>query len=377
MAGIDISKLNKPKVDTSKATGKSLFERDIKLGSGGANDRFRENFFLQIATMLEAGMDLRAVLELVQKENKKASLKELVGTVLNKVVRGASFWEALRDSNKFSAYEYYSIQIGEETGKLQGVSYELAAYYTRRIKQKRQFVSALSYPVVILVVSVLAVGFMLGFIVPMFTDVFKRFGGELPYITRLLVSIANQLTTNFHIIIIAFTAISVGLYFLIKIDKVRNSLSQAIIKVPIIGSLIKAIYLARFCTSLSLLLGSKVALLEALKLVRQMVNFYPVSSPIEKIERDILQGVQLHEALGKFNIYDSQFIALIKVGEEVNKLDSFLARLANRYSDLVEQRTQLLNTFLEPLMIVFLGGMIGLILVAMYLPMFQLSTEIL
>lgn len=374
MAGINIKSLS---TDISKQNaGRSIWTRDLSIGNKKPSIAFKERFFLELATLLEAGMDLKAVLELLEQEYKNEKETQTVKQVKGKVVAGASFSEALQKVGSFSAYEYYSVKIGEETGQLVKVAYEIASYYSRKRKQRKQIISALSYPMVIMLTSFLAVGFMLGFIVPMFTDVFKRFNGELPYITQLIINLSGFITDHLYSGMAFLLVAIAALYFISSFQAVQRSFSMAILKIPVLGSFIKTVYLARFNTSLALLVASKVPLLEALKLVGLMVNFYPIERAIKQMEGDILQGESFHLSLGKHAIFSNQMVAMIKVGEEVNKLDVFLERMAMRCEEDIDQRTQLLTTFLEPFMIIVLGIMVGVILVAMYLPMFELSTSI-
>jgi type IV pilus assembly protein PilC len=156
----------------------------------------------------------------------------------------------------------------------------------------------------------------------------------------------------------------------------RRASSGFILFLPIIGPIISRVYLARFCGAFGLLTGSKVPLLQAISLIKQMIQFYPIHSSLEQVEQNILLGESLHQSLARFAIYDPRLIALLKVGEEVNKLDFFFYKLASQYNEEVEYRASVLSSALEPLIIIFLGAVVGIILVAMYLPLFELSTNI-
>lgn len=379
MAGVDLKAFQaqqKKKAPQKEKAAESIMNRELSLFPYRLSDKKKEAFYLELSTMLQAGMDLRSVLEMVVEEQKKKKDQAIFAAIQEGLIRGSSFSEALQKSGYFTPYEYYSVQIGEETGQLPVVLQQLSDFFRYKLKQKRQIMNALSYPVLILLSSVGAVGFMLSFIIPMFSDVFKRFGGELPYITKLIISLSNGLTENAGLLALGVAGLIAFFLFLRKQPSFGRFASLLLVKVPVLGSLVKNIYLARFCSSMALLTGAKVPLLNAVALVRQMIDFYPVVSPLEKIEADIMRGNSLHRSLGAFPIFDTKMRALIKVGEEVNQLDVFFDRLASHYTDAVEQQTLTLNTFLEPLMIVFLGLIIGFILIAMYLPMFQLSSGI-
>ena len=326
--------------------------------------------------MIAAGVDIKAALDLVEEEQKREKHTAIIRNIKAQVVNGSSFSESLRDSGQFTPYEYYSIQIGEEIGQLSPVLQELATYFTQKLKQRRQFVSALSYPLLVLFTSLGAVGFMLYFIVPMFSDVFKRFGGELPYITQLIIDLSQGLGDYLLIILLIVGGITASLVMVSTKTWFMRISSRLLIRVPIFGSVYAGIHLARFCSSMTLLIGAQVPLLRAIQLVRQMISFYPIRSALVQVEQDIMAGKSLHQSLSQFSIFDSRLVALVKVGEEVNQLATFFGKLSTHYSEEVEHKTSLLSTFMEPLMIIFLGLVVGFILIAMYLPMFQLSTSI-
>ena len=326
--------------------------------------------------MISAGVDIKAALDLAEEEQTQAKHATIIRDIKTQIINGASFSEALQQSGYFTPYEYYSIQIGEEIGQLSPVLHELAGYFTQKGKQRRQFISALSYPLLVLVTSLGAVGFMLYFIVPMFSDVFKRFGGELPYITQLIINLSQGLSTHIGTILLAMGGLVAVLVFVSKKAWFERLNAQLLVKVPVFGKVYTGIHLARFCSSMTLLIGAQVPLLRAVQLVRQMVRFYPIRTALSQVEQDIMAGQSLHQSLAQFGIFDARLVALVKVGEEVNQLSTFFGKLATHYSEEVEHKTSLLSTFMEPLMIIFLGLVVGFILIAMYLPMFQLSTSI-
>lgn len=382
MAGLDLKKYSKKITKESKEkseTGGDIFSflsKDINLFSNKLSDKKKEAFYSEMAVLISAGVDIRASLQLIEEEQTKKSNKEIIRQIKEDIIKGATLSEAFQRSNNFTPYEYYSIQIGEETGKLSQVLTQLSKFYVSKLKQKRQFISALSYPLLILFTSIGAVTFMLYFIVPMFSDIFKRFGGELPGTTQFIISASNVLSENIVYLLLFIGLVTI--FVVLNRNKIwfKKYLALVVIKIPVLGQVVKGIYLARFCSSMHLLIGSKVPLLRALQLIKQMINFYPISQSLSGIETAILQGEQLNQALSRYKIYERRLVALIKVGEEVNQLDVFFGKLATSYTEDVEHRTSLLGTFLEPILIIFLGVVVGFILIAMYLPMFQLSTSI-
>jgi len=372
----EIEKRKKKKTQSSSIDFKALLEKDIKLFPVKFKDKDKEAFYLELSTLLVAGLDIRSALELIEAEQTKPKHAEIMRSIIDNLINGDSLWEALQKTTYFTPYEYYSVQIGEETGKIHLVLDQLYHFYSNKLKQRRQFVGALSYPIIILFTSIGAVGFMLLFIVPMFSDVFKRFGGELPYLTHLIIQFSEAVQSNFIWLTSVCALAAVMLYRSRNTPWLRKNSSRVVRHIPVIGKIIYSIQLARFCSSMSLLLGSKVPLIRSLDLISQMVTFYPLQITLSPLASDVMNGSPLHISMSNFPVFNRKMISLIKVGEEVNKLDTFFDKLAKQYSVEVDHQTGLLNTFLEPAMIIFLGGVVGFILLAMYLPMFQLSTSI-
>jgi type IV pilus assembly protein PilC len=297
------------------------------------NDKKKEYLYLELSSLLLAGINLKTSLELVTAEQEKESDKKLFAAIQDSVLNnGIALSKALEKSGKFSLYEVYSIQIGEETGQLAIVLQDLAKYYQGRIKQRRKIVSTLSYPCMVLLSSFGAVYFMLKVVVPMFADVLKRFGGQLPWITELVITISKGLETYF----LPVFPVDYSYRCFPFPDAQNNTLPQNLfrfrIKVPVAGNLVKKIYLGRFCNSMRLLTGSHVPLLRAIALSRQMVGWYPIESSLQKVEDDILNGKSLHQSLQQFKIYPSKMIQLVRIGEESNKLDYFFAKIAEQYA---------------------------------------------
>jgi len=380
MPSIDLSRYQakktvKPSKQKDEGGLMALLNRDISFGSKELNDKKKEYLYLELGSLLQAGINLKSSFELITADQQKEKDKELYKKIQEAVLGGTTFSQALQQTGKFSLYEVYSLQIGEETGKLIEVLADLAKFYQNKIKQRRKIVSALTYPCVVLTTSLGAVFFMLKFVVPMFGDVFKRFGGQLPWITEKIISVSNAMENNFWRFIILVALIVGFILFTRKTQKFKQIFSQTLLRTPLIGNLVQKIYLARFCNSMRLLINAKLPLLRAIALIRQMINYYPIESSLQKVEDDIMKGKSLHESLQQFKVYPSKMIQLIKVGEETNQLDLFFGKISEQYIDEVEYKTSTLSSMMEPLIIIFLGLIVGVILIAMYLPLFQMSNS--
>jgi len=315
-------------------------------------------------------------LDLIADEQKKEKDKQLFKEIKDYVVNGGSLSEAMEKSKKFSIYECYSVQIGEETGKIIMILKELSEFFRKKINQKRQFTSALAYPVLVMLTSFGMVIFMMTTVVPMFSGMYERFGAELPWITQMVIAASKIFTDYFYLLLLFIISVFVLVVTQKKEEWFRNYSSRIILRIPILGEMVRKIYIARFCHFMTLLTSSKIPLVRSLKLIHQMIGYYPIEKSLEKAELDIIKGVSLHKTLSEFPIYYSKMITLIKIGEEVNQLDSFFEKISHQYSDEVDHQSALLKSLIEPLMILFLAGVVGTIIVAMYLPLFQLSTVI-
>ncbi|TAJ09158.1 type II secretion system F family protein [Marinilabiliaceae bacterium JC017] len=338
-------------------------------------DKAKEYFYLELYSMLEAGMDLKKALDVFINQQKKEVDKNLFQQISDHLINGKTLSECMQLSQVFTPYEYYCVQIGEESGQQLKVLNELALFFSNKVKVRKQLLKSLSYPIVILISSVGAVSFMMAFIVPMFTDIFKRFNGELPGLTRFFIALSGVLSKNSLLILIVLVAGGLGLGYLFQNKEFKKRVQQFYIRIPYVGGLVSGVYNARFCSSMSLLIGAKVPLINAIQLVKKMVDFYPIQTALIRVEEEIMKGHSFHSSLSKENLFDEKTISMIRIGEEVNRLDVFFEKLHQRFMDEVDMKSNALNTFLEPLIIMLLGLVIGLILVAMYLPMFKLSTS--
>lgn len=381
MSGINLKDIN-TKIDLTSASDSDgsaswmdFLNKDFQLFGNKFDDKKKVSFYMELGILISAGVDIRSTLDIIEHEQSDKKDAKMFSELKEFIIRGGSLSDALQASGKFSNYEFYSIQIGEETGKMPEVLKELTSYYQGKIKQSRQIVSALTYPAIVLTTSFGAVFFMMNFIVPMFTDVFKRFGGELPAITQIILNISTFIRAYSLAGILILITIIIALYSQRKKELFRKYFSKFLLRIPIVGGIVSHIYLARFCQSMTLLIGSKIPLLKALEMVKVMIGFYPIEQSLILIQERILQGDSLNKSLEEHKIFPKRMVSLIKVGEEVNQLELFFGTIAQQYTDETEHKTAMISSLMEPFLIIFLGLVVGVILVSMYLPLFQLSNS--
>jgi type IV pilus assembly protein PilC len=358
-----------------KLSQRDLFSREISLPAmrGQSQIRIKHGFFSELSVLLSAGMDLRSSFEIIISGLIKESQKVFYDGIFSSILKGDSLADSLKKSDVFTVYDCYSVRIGEESGTLARVISELAEFYAKRIWQRKQVLSALTYPILVLCTTILSMYFMLSFVVPMFEDVFLRFSGELPAITRFVINLSDSFPLFLAFLILSLL-FSGGLCWYYRNEEwYRKYTSILLMRLPVLGKVTALVYRVRFCQTLKLLLGSGVHLLESVALVREMIGFYPYEKALEKIHSDLSEGRSLAEAMEPFIIFDRRLIALTRVAEEVNKLEMMYDQLYQVYTAELDNRIKTMNSLLEPVLIIFVGGLVAFILISMYLPIFQIG----
>ncbi|TGV01057.1 type II secretion system F family protein [Flavivirga rizhaonensis] len=362
-----------------KEKKKNVFNTDINFSTSvfkRFSDKQKEDFYREFSTLIKSGVDFNQALEILTGQQKSKFIKSIYKTINDDVVKGKSLHQAIQNYKYFSPYEYYSIKIGEDTRRLPAIFDQLQKFFSRKIKMKRQVVSVLAYPVFVLLITFGVLYFMLNFVVPMFASVFQQFGKELPEITQFVVNVSN----NFNVIISVILGVVLLMFVTHKLlkqhDVYKRTTSKILLKTPYFGSLIKKIYLARFCQSFGLLLSAKTPLITSIELTEKMISFYPLKKALSQTKKDILKGETLADSLKKHTFFTPKIISLTAIGEQINELDTMYDGLANQYNDDVDHSTKMIGTILEPIMIVIIGGIVGFIMIAMYSPIFNLSKVI-
>ncbi|UBZ13986.1 type II secretion system F family protein [Flagellimonas marinaquae] len=371
--GVDISTYRSSRPKTAvKKEGKVAKLLELELNKGFSNKN-KVEFYKEFATLLNSGVDFRQALDILKNQQKKKVHQEFIADITKQVVKGKSLYAAFKDSGKFSPYEYYSIKIGEETRKLGKVLNELSQFFDRKVKTKRQMISVFTYPSFVLILTLGVLYFMLQYVVPMFSSVFRQFGKELPALTKKVIVLSENFTGIMVASLLTFTVL-LALHYLYRRNVAYKAFrAKALLKVPFLGKLVHQVYTTRFCQSMSLLLGAKTPLITSLELVHKMIGFYPFESSLERVKADVSKGEQLSTALSKHSVYDFKMISMVSVAERVNTLDEMFERLALQYEEETQHQTKMIGVVVEPLIIVIIGSIVGVVLIAMYSPMFDLS----
>jgi type IV pilus assembly protein PilC len=351
-----------------------FWKRDITLFRKGLSDARKERLFRELHLLLHAGVDPRSVLDLLLKAQKDDAARRIMSAVREGVMRGQLLSTAMEGGGAFTEYEVQSIRIGEESGRLPPVCLQLADHHAEHLKLMRMVRQAFAYPAFILCITLGVVFFMMNVVVPMFAQVFARSGAELPALTQHVLSVSAFLRDTWYILLMLLVGVALGLV-LVRKNSTWLVWSERIgLRLPVLGPLRHRALLARFCKSMAFLLHSGSPLDRALELSERMSTSPRLRAALASIRTQVIRGSSLQQAMAQHAVFDGQLVAMIGVAEEVKQLDTMFARLGERYAADVQHRTAILGSVLEPATILVIACLVGTVLVAMYLPMFKLST---
>ncbi|MFC6859194.1 type II secretion system F family protein [Zunongwangia atlantica] len=363
---------------TRKSTGKisNVLQQEISFSGGKWNTKKKEQFFTELSVLLISGIDLRQSLELLSEENKSKKESSFFKSVYVGVVNGIPFFETLKSTSKFSNYEIETLRVGEATGNLGVVTQDLGEFCKKKNDQRRQVVSALTYPVIVILTALVVVFFMMNYVVPLFKDIFEQNNVELPGITKFILGFSEFLQDNVYAIFIGFILIIGGYFILRKYDWYRRIMAYTMLKIPLIGDFMKAIYILRFIQVMKLLANSKISITESLEMSRSLISFYPLKEAIKRINENVVKGAKLSASFREHAIFDTRIITLLKVAEETNQTEFIFEKLYEQYSKELDYKSKQFANLLNPLLTILIGAIVGIVLIAMYLPMFKLSSVI-
>ncbi len=367
---------NKTKKKESSFDIDTLLKKEINVFGSSFSNKKKEAFYIELSVLLNAGLELKDALELIGAEQRKEVDKKIFQSIVEELISGKNLSEAIKAQKHFSEYEYYSLQIGEKTGTLKKVSEELGVFYQRKNEQRRLVMNALSYPIVVICTAILAVFFMLRFVVPMFADIFKQNKVELPWITQQIIALSNTFEKYYWVVLLFIIGMFVFVLVFKNKDWYKKIYTSFLLKIPFVGNFVRKIKIAQFTQAITLLVSAKVPLLNGIQITEKMIDFYPLQKALKKVEESILQGKSLHQSIKSESIFDPKMSSLIKVAEETNQVETIFNRLTYQYTKEIEHQSKMLSATVEPLIILVLGSIVAVILVAMYLPMFKLSTVI-
>jgi|TARA_R110002020_G_scaffold103640_3_gene242849 type IV pilus assembly protein PilC len=373
--GLKIS-ANKNKHQTATEKKKTILDQDIHLFGSKFSNSIKEDFYSELSILLQSGINLQRSLQLISEIQKKDKISKIIQEIEHSIVNGVPFSEALKKRKEFSSYEHKAILIGEQTGELPRIIEDLRKYFNRKNELKRQITSSLAYPITVLILAVVVVWFMLRYVVPMFVDIFQQNKVDLPWLTSQIVNISDFFNAHSWSILIVLILIILLYRYISKKDLYHRVIGSLQLKIPVFGDYIRKIYLIQFTQAMTLLTFSKVPIVDALILARKMIRFHPLEQSLIAIEKDIISGIRMDHSFAKHTLYDRKMIALLQVAEETNQTEFIFQKLYDQYSTELKYKGQLMTTTLNFLLTLVVGLIVAVILIAMYLPMFRLSSII-
>jgi len=331
----------------------------------------------QLATMVNAGVSILRALTIVQSQTDNAKLKRTIEEVSTKVEGGTALSVALAEFPRIiPPIMVHLVRAGETGGFLDRSLLMVADNFEAETKLRSKVKSALTYPVVVLIIALLAVAAMLIFIVPVFDKMFKDLGGKLPAVTQFLVDLSHAMPIAGPIILVVGVAFAIWWGRNKNTDAVRRVVDPLKLKIPVFGKLNTKIALTRFTRNFATMLASGVPIMQSLAIVGATSGNQVISSSLQSVQDSVRQGRPIAESLAEVGLFPEMLIQMVGIGEESGAIDSMLEKTADFYDDEVEQMSSQLTAMLEPLMIVFMGSLLGFMIVALYMPMFMIFQNI-
>ncbi|HXD19921.1 MAG TPA: type II secretion system F family protein [Vicinamibacterales bacterium] len=334
-------------------------------------------FTRQFSVMIDAGLPLVQCLEILGTQEEDKNFSGVILATRGDVESGASLADAMKKHPKvFDPLFTNMIAAGEAGGILDTILKRLATYIEKAVKLQGQVKSAMIYPVAVIVIATLVVGVILWKVIPTFANLFAGLGAELPLPTRVVIGLSNALVRYGIFLIMALFAAGWGFKSYYATPNGRRVVDAAVLKMPILGNLMRKIAVARFCRTLSTLLASGVSILEALDITAKTAGNAIVEEAIQNTRKSIERGETIAQPLKDTAVFPSMVVQMIGVGEATGALDTMLGKIADFYEEEVDVAVAGLLTLMEPLMIALLGGIVGGIVIAMYMPIFSLISKL-
>jgi type IV pilus assembly protein PilC len=373
LARLKAEQINPTKV---KKQGKGIMAY-LPVG-GGVPEKDLVVFTRQFATMIDAGLPLVQCLDILATQTENKSFGKALTDVKNQVEAGSTFSDALKRHPKIFDELYVNlIAAGEIGGIMDTILGRLGNYIEKAMKLKRQVKGAMTYPISILVIAIIVVVVLLWKVIPVFQNMFKEFkGGALPAPTQFVINLSEGFKHYWYIFFGVGFSIVMGFSVMLKSEGGREFFDRAILKFPVIGNVLRKVVVARFTRTLGTLLSSGVPILDSLEIVAKTSGNKVVKKALMYAREKISEGKDLAGPLAETRVLPPMVVQMIGVGEQTGAMDAMLQKIADFYEDEVDVAVDALTAMLEPIMMVFLGTVVGGLIVAMYLPIFEMAGNI-
>jgi type IV pilus assembly protein PilC len=354
-----------------------LGDIQIQIGTG-VTAKDLQIFTRQLATMIDAGLPLVQCLEILSQQTENKSFKKILSSVKGHVEQGATFSDALRKHPRVFDELYVNlVAAGEIGGILDTILNRLAIYIEKAVKLKGQLKSARYYPIGILVVAIGVIAVMLVKVIPTFEAMYRDMGNaELPAATRVVINLSHSFINKWYIFAGTLFGIVFGITAARRTDGGREAIDRMLLRTPIIGPVIRKIVVARFTRTLGTLLSSGVPILDALEICARTSGNRVVQAGIQRAKEKISEGHDMAGPLAETKVFPTMVVQMIGVGEQTGAMDQMLQKIADFYEEEVDTAVAGLTSLIEPVMMAFLGVVVGGLIIAMYLPIFKLAGNV-
>lgn len=329
-------------------------------------------FCRQFATIIEAGIPVVNSLDILRQQTENKKLKAIVASSFEEVQKGRALSSVLREHKEFPLLFINMVEAGEASGQLENMLGRMADYYEKEFKLRNKIKSALTYPIAISVVAIAVVIFLVTSIIPIFTGMIVSGGGKIPLPTRMLLGISHGISHYWYIILLCIALIVYCISKYIHTADGRYRYHKFLLHAPIIGKIQNKIITSRFSRTLSILLTSGIPVIQAMDIVEKTVTNAVVERGIEKCKEEIKRGAGLSKPIANMGIFPPMLTQMASIGEESGEVDEMLKKVADFYDEEVDTAVGNMTSVIEPVIIVFLAVVVGFILIAMVMPMFDM-----
>jgi type IV pilus assembly protein PilC len=352
-------------------------QRLNEINIGGVPMKDKVVFMRQMATMVGAGLPLTRSLEIMVQQASNPLFQRVLKNVLNSVQSGKTLADSFRaEEDVFDDITINLIEAGEESGNLEIILEKLAVELEEKNALSGKIKSALIYPAIILLVIIGVVLLMMFILVPAMADIYSDFDAELPFATTLLMNMSDFFINYWWAVLTVLLVLIIGGKYYLDTPKGKRTFDKLILKVPVLGKIITKMQISQFTRILSLLLGSGLSIIKAIELTAQSLGNEMFRDTLMEARDEVEKGGPLAIPIARSDYYPLLVSSMIAVGEETGEMDKVLAKVSEYYKAEVDEATGNLSTILEPVFLILMGGAIGFIAMAVYMPMFQLSTAI-
>ncbi len=331
-------------------------------------------FCRQFSTMIDAGLPIIQCLDILQQQQENKSFKKMLKDIKESVEGGQTFAESLKKyPAHFDDLFVNMVAAGEAGGILDTILQRLSAYMEKAAKLKKRIKGAMTYPAITLVVAVIVVAVIMVFVIPVFEQMFSDFGGQLPAPTQIVVDMSRWVRSNILYLIGALVLVGFAFRRVLKTEKGRAFVDRYVLTLPVFGVLLRRVAVAKFTRTMGTMLSSGVSILDSLDIVAKTAGNKTVETAIYKVRQGISEGRTMSEPLAETGVFPAMVCQMIAVGESTGALDAMLIKIADFYDEEVDQAVENLTAAIEPVMMVFMGVVIGGLVVSMYLPIFKMA----